>query len=134
MLIKGINPPSLDKLLEEAKNDASSAKCGMYLTHVGIVREDAKAKVRENKENTKPVVGMEFSYDEEKVNAAIKSAMEMDGIYFVRVWLVSGKLKVGDDIMRVLIGGDIRPHVIEGLNALVGEIKNNCVGEVEIYE
>jgi len=72
MLIKSSNSPSLDKILEEAKNDASSVKCGMYLTHVGIVREDAKAKVRENKENTKPVVGMEFSYNEEKVNSAIK--------------------------------------------------------------
>jgi len=43
-------------------------------------------------------------------------------------------LTVGDDIMRVLIGGDIRPHVIDGLNELVGRIKNECVSEKELHE
>ena len=58
----------------------------------------------------------------------------MPGIFHVRVWLNSGKLQVGDDIMLVLIGGDIRPRVIDALQSLVGEIKNNCVVEQEIYE
>ena len=31
----------------------------------------------------------------------------------------------------VLIGGDIRPHVVDALQALVGTIKNECVSEVE---
>ena len=30
-----------------------------------------------------------------------------------------------------LIGGDIRPHVVDALQALVGTIKNECVSEVE---
>ena len=33
----------------------------------------------------------------------------------------------------VLVGGDIRPHVIDALQALVGEIKTRCVTETEIY-
>ncbi|MCR4843207.1 MAG: molybdenum cofactor biosynthesis protein MoaE, partial [Eubacterium sp.] len=130
------NPPSVDEWIEEAKKDASAPRCGMYLTHCGTVREDAKAKVRpceSDSEAAGPVVAMDFSYDEQGVNAAIAKALEMDGVYFVRVWLAEGRLSVGDDIMRVLIGGDIRPHVIDGLNALVGEIKDNCVKETEIY-
>ncbi len=55
----------------------------------------------------------------------------MPGIGYVRVWLASGELTVGDDIMLVLIGGDIRPHVVDALQALVGTIKNECVSEVE---
>ena len=43
----------------------------------------------------------------------------------------SGELTVGDDIMLVLIGGDIRPHVVDALQSLVGTIKNECVSEVE---
>ena len=54
-------------------------------------------------------------------------------IFHVRVWLNEGKLSVGDDIMLVLIGGDIRPHVIDALQSLVGEIKNECVREQELY-
>ena len=57
----------------------------------------------------------------------------MEGIRFVRVWLAEGRLEVGDDIMYVLIGGDIRPHVIDALQALVGRLKNECVTETEIH-
>ncbi len=35
--------------------------------------------------------------------------------------------------MLVLIGGDIRPHVIDALQSLVGEIKNHCVTETEKF-
>ena len=55
----------------------------------------------------------------------------LPGIGYVRVWLASGELAVGDDIMLVLIGGDVRPHVVDALQALVGTIKNECVSEVE---
>ena len=78
------------------------------------------------------MTGMDFSYDAEKVNAAISAALAMPGIFLVRVWLNEGRLDVGDDIMLVLIGGDIRPHVVDALQSLVGEIKNNCVLEREI--
>lgn len=123
----------MDLWLEEAKSSADSEKCGMYLFHNGVVREDAKAKVRENAGDTLPVRGMVFSYDSDKVSDAEKSTLEMDGIYFVRTWLNSGKLNTGDDIMLVLIGGDIRPHVVDALQYLVGRIKNECVTETEIY-
>ena len=36
--------------------------------------------------------------------------------------------------MYVFIGGDIRPHVIDALQKLVGKIKNELVSEVEISE
>lgn len=125
--------PSLDAWLREAKRDATAKNCGMYLFHNGVVRETAKAQVRESAQNTPAVKGMAFSYDAEKVEAAKKAALAMPGIGYVRVWLNSGELRVGDDIMLVLVGGDIRPHVIDALQALVGEIKQNCVTETEIY-
>lgn len=123
--------PSIDKWLAEAKADPSSARVGMYLTHNGIVREIPKAVVREGEEPGDPVTGMYFAYDQAKVDAAIAAAKELPGIEYVRVWLNEGELEVGDDIMYVLIGGDIRPHVIDALQTLVGEIKTNCVEEVE---
>jgi molybdopterin synthase catalytic subunit len=56
----------------------------------------------------------------------------MDGIYYIRVWLNEGELTMGDDIMYVLIGGDIRPRVVDALQYLVGRIKNECVVETEL--
>ena len=124
--------PSMDQWLKEAKKDEQAEECGMYLFHNGVVRRSAKVQVRQG-ETADPVVGMEFSYDTDRVSAAIENARQLPGIHYVRVWLNEGKLQVGDDIMLVLIGGDIRPHVVDALQTLVGEIKNNCVAEKEIF-
>lgn len=125
--------PSVDEWLRQAKADDSASKVGMYLCHNGVVRESAKAKVREGAQDTKPVTGLLFSYDEKKVTSAIEEAYKLPGIYYIRVWLNEGTLHVGDDIMYVLIGGDIRPNVIDGLQFLVGKIKSECVSETELY-
>ena len=123
--------PSMDAWLREAKRHESAPKIGMYLTHNGIVRRSAKAKVRFGAEDTLPVTGIYFSYEQEKVDAIIAETYKMDGIYYIKVWLNEGELSVGDDIMYVLIGGDIRPHVVDALQYLVGRIKNECVTEKE---
>ena len=133
MIEKKISP-SMDEWIKEAKAHESAPKIGMYLAHNGIVRQSAKAKVRYGEENTKEVTGMLFSYDEKKVEAAISETYQLDGIYYVKAWLNEGNLQVGDDIMYVLIGGDIRPHVVDALQFLVGKLKNECVEEKEIYE
>lgn len=124
--------PSIDAWLREAKAHASAPKIGMYLTHNGTVRQTARAKVRCGAEDTKEVTGMLFSYDQEKVDAIIADTYKMEGIYYIRVWMNEGELKMGDDIMYVLIGGDIRPRVVDALNYLVGRIKNECVAETEL--
>lgn len=125
--------PSIDEWMKEAKAAPDAGKIGMYLTHNGIVRETPKAKVRNGEDIGKTVTGMQFSYDKEKVAAAIEETKKMEGIYYVRVWLNEGELHVGDDIMYVLIGGDIRPRVIDALQSLVGKIKSECVTETELY-
>ena len=126
--------PSMDVWLKEAKAHESAPGIGMYLVHNGTVRQSAKAKVRQGAEGTRNVCGMIFSYDREKLDAVIAETYKMEGIYYIRVWLNEGELQMGDDIMYVLIGGDIRPRVIDALNYLVGRIKNECVVETEIYE
>ena len=125
--------PSIDAWLKEAKAHESAPKIGMYLTHNGTVRQTAKAKVRYGEANTKEVTGMLFSYDEEKVNEVIADTYKMEGIYYIRVWLNEGELQMGDDIMYVLIGGDIRPRVVDALQYLVGRVKNECVIETELH-
>ena len=124
--------PSMDQWLQEAKAHVSAPKIGMYLTHNGIVRQTAKAKVRYGAEDTQEVTGMLFSYNQEKVDAVIADTYKMEGIYYIKVWLNEGMLSVGDDIMYVLIGGDIRPRVVDALQYLVGRIKNECAVEKEL--
>ena len=123
--------PSMDQWMAQAKADPNAPQNGMYLFHNGVVRATAKAQVREGV-SSEAVTGMEFSYDEEVLHTLVEQAKALPGIFHVRVWLNQGHLKVGDDIMLVLIGGDIRPHVVQALEWLVGRIKDECVRELEV--
>lgn len=129
--MKQMHAPPLDQWLREAKAAPDAAKIGMFLAHNGIVRATAKAQVRRGIE-TAPVTGMEFACDRAKAEAAVEETRRMPGIYHVRVWLNEGHLTVGDDLMLVLIGGDIRPHVVAALEYLVGRLKSECVSEREL--
>ena len=124
--------PSMDAWLAEGKASENASKCGMFLAHNGIVRSTAKAQVRQG-EQKPPVAQVDFSYDAEGVEAAIAEALTWDGVYFVKVWLNEGVLEVGESIMYVMIGADIRPRCIDALQNLVGKIKNELVVEKEIY-
>ena len=129
MLENGKMMPSVDAWLREAKADSSAPACGMYLTHNGVVRATPKAEARGvETDGVAPghkVGGMVFGYDASKVQAAIEATRAMPGVGYVRVWLASGELTVGTRLP------DIRPHVVDALQALVGTIKNECVSEVE---
>lgn len=123
----------MDAWIAEAKAQEDAGKIGMYLCHNGVVRESAKAQVREGDAEVKPVRGMKFFYDTAKVDEVVQEGLTLPGIFYVRAWLNEGELRVGDDLMMVLIGGDIRPRVIDALNHVVGRLKNECVHEEELY-
>lgn len=127
-------PPSIDKWLSEAKADPAASKVGMYLVHNGVVRQTPRALARQGVDDGSSVKGMEFSYNAAKVDDAVAQTYQMTGICYVKVWLNEGRLNVGDDIMYVLIGGDIRPHVLDALQFLVEKIKTECVSEIELKE
>ena len=125
--------PSLDQWLKEAKASEVASQCGMFLTHNGVVRETAKAQVRQGVEGLGAVSAVKFSYDAEGRAAAEAEALTWPGVYYVRTWLNEGECKVGDSLMYVLIGADIRPNCIDALQKLVGKIKNELVVEEEVF-
>ena len=131
MTAKKKESPSIDAWLKEAKADPLAVEDGMFLVHNGVVRRTPKAQVRQGIDDGTEVSGMDFSYDAAKVEQVIEETYGMEGIFHIKVWLNEGHLDVGDDIMYVLIGGDIRPRVIDALQFLVGKIKNECVTEIE---
>ncbi|MCL2324449.1 MAG: molybdenum cofactor biosynthesis protein MoaE [Actinomycetia bacterium] len=125
--------PSMDAWLKEAKADPRAKECGMLLVHNGIVRVTPKAQVREGVQGLGEVSEIDFSYDAAGVAAAEAEALTWPGVAWVRTWLNEGTLKVGDSIMYVMIGADIRPNCIEALQKLVGKIKTELVTETEHY-
>ena len=123
--------PSMDLWLKEAKESPKAAMVGMFLVHNGVVRETPKALVRKGLDQGNRVIGMDFSYNQLKVDRVIEDTYKLEGVYYIKVWLNHGYLELGDNIMYILIGGDIRPHVVDALQFIVEKIKTECVTEIE---
>jgi len=115
--------PDLTAWSAEVKARPEAAGIGLLLSHQGIVRGSSRSG--------EPVTGMELSVDRERLAAVLAEAATWPGIVAVRAWVNEGSLAVGDDIMKVLVAGDIREHVFDGLQRLVGTIKREVVTEFE---
>ena len=118
-------PPSLDAWLAEVKAEAGAGGAGMYLLHNGVVRDYTRAG--------QSVAGMALSVDRVRLEEVLAAAHAMPGITSVRAWVNEGELAVGDDIMRVLVGGNIRENVFAALKELVRMIKTEVVTEAESF-
>ena len=116
--------PSLDAWLAEAKSLETADDVGMYLCHNGVVRSYSR--------DGRAVAAMDLSVDRERLAELVSTARLMEGVSVVRAWVNEGRLSVGDDIMYVLVGGDIRDNVFEALQALVRMLKTEVVTEAEI--
>lgn len=95
----------------------------MMLMHRGIVRGTTRSG--------DPVSGMLLSFDPQRLEEALNEAGSWPGVVDVRAWINEGELGVGDDIMSVLVAGDIRENVFDALQRLVRLIKTEVVAEQE---
>ncbi len=116
--------PSFDAWLDEIKASPEAAGIGMYLMHNGVVRGSAR--------DGSAVTGMDLSYDAERLEGIKAEISARPGVIALRAWVNEGRLAVGDDIMRVLIGGDIRENVFGSLQEFVRLVKTECVREWEM--
>ena len=113
------NVPSMDAWLAEAKKDESAAKVGMYLVHNGVVREDAKAKVRGGEEGTKPVTGMFFSSDEEKIKMCeIVSASGADYIKTSTGFSTGGATKEDVALFAAHVADHVKIKAAGGISSI----------------
>ena len=114
----------IEQWLAEVKKTADPEGLGMVLVHNGVVRGTSK--------QGKPVSGMNLSYDEEKLRRLVSEQKRKDGIVDIKVWINRGELKVGDDIMLVLVAGRFRTDVVPVFESLLSTIKGEIVNEREL--
>lgn len=124
--------PSVDSWIAEARKSPEASGIGVFLSHHGIVRISSRKEAREGIP-TAPVAAMLLTPDFEKVAEAEKKAGMMEGVRYLRLWVNEGRLLVGDDIMKVLVGADTRPHAEKALLTLVETLKKECIHEEEIF-
>ena len=116
---------SVEDWMEEIKALPGSAAVGMMLAHRGVVRGTTR--------DGDPVRGMDLRVDRERLEQVVSRAQELPGVFAARAWVNEGRLAVGDDIMKVVVAGDIREHVFEALQRLVAAVKTEVVSETELF-
>jgi molybdopterin synthase catalytic subunit len=114
----------VDDWIHDVKAQPGSAAIGMILAHQGIVRGTSRSG--------EPVRGMRLRSDRDRLEDVLAEARTWPGVYAVRAWVNEGLLSVGDDIMKVLVAGDIRDNVFAALQRLVSLIKGEVLSESEL--
>lgn len=114
----------VEKWIAEIKKQADPEGLGMILIHNGLVRATSK--------EGKPVRGMKLTYDEEKLERAMAEHKKRAGVSAIRVWINSGELQVGDEIMVLLVAGRFRTDVLPVFESLLTTVKREIVQEQEI--
>ncbi len=114
----------LNKELEKIKNGVDKDELGMILVHNGIVRGTSR-------KGDGRVISMQLDYDKDKLDKAVKDTLDRQGVKSVVVYINEGLLKVGDDIMYVIVAGDRRANILSPFIELIEQIKTNVVTEAE---
>ena len=117
---------SIANILDEIKKHPDFEKVGMILCHNGVVR----ATTRDGRR----VKGLTVAVDHAKLEQIVMEQSQKPGIVDIRVNIVENKnLAVGDDIMHLIVAGDIRENVISVLTQTLDAIKKKVTKKTEYF-
>lgn len=117
----------MQKALADLKKEPGfSDNVGMILVHNGIVRGWSRADRSE-------VSAIEISSDLDKIEAIRKDIEAYEGIYRAVALARSGALKPGDDVLYLIVAGDIRENVKPALSDFLDRVKAEAVTKREVF-
>ncbi len=115
----------ISRMIDSLKAHPDFSKMGMIASHLGIVRGTSI--------DGREVRGIEIKFDRELLSNIINDSKKMKGITQILVEVSEGSLSVGDEIMAVVVGGDIRDHVFPALIDTVNRIKSEATKKKELF-
>ncbi len=118
-----MNPAAM---LQSVKSHPDFKRAGMVLCHNGVVRETSR--------DGRAVSGLSVAVDHERLEKIIDDARRTPGIVEVQVAIAEGvRLSVGDDVMVLIVAGDIRENVIATLEKTLNAIKTTVTSKTEYF-
>jgi molybdopterin synthase catalytic subunit len=125
VLLRRASHMGLMTLIDKVKSHPDYANVGMILCHNGVVRGTSGDGRR--------VSGLTLTVDGEALNAILAEQRQRTGIVEILVQIRHGSLKVGDDVMFIVVAGDFRDHVIPVLEDTLNAIKKRVTHKVEHF-
>ena len=116
----------LSKMVAAVKRHPNYDRVGMLLCHNGVVRATSR--------DGRPVTGLRVSVDRKRLDAVLGAYRQRPGIVDIQVEIAADRdLGVGDDVMLLVVAGDIRENVIQTLAAVLNDIKTSVTGKTEFF-
>lgn len=113
-------------LMNRVKTHPDFHRAGMVLCHNGVVRATSR--------DGRQVSGLRVKVDDERLKAVVAAARLRPGIVDVQVEVAANcDLVVGDDVMVLVVAGDVRENVIATLEATLNAIKTTVTSKTEFF-
>ena len=115
---------NITAMIEKIKAHPDYHRAGMILCHNGVVRATSR--------NGKAVTELTVRVNRDRLQQIIDEVKGRPGIIEILVEIREGKLRIGEDVMYVAVGGDFRENVFSALMDMVNLIKRDVTQKIEI--
>lgn len=113
-------------MLQSVKSHPNYHRAGMVLCHNGVVRATSR--------DGRKVSGLRVAVDHDRLNNILQKARQTPGIVDIQVDIAEDRdLPVGDDVMVLIVAGDIRENVIRTLENTLNDIKTTVTSKTEFF-
>jgi molybdopterin synthase catalytic subunit len=118
---------TLADMVAKVKAHPRFSQAGMILAHNGVVRGTAR--------DGKPVTGLTIEVDHDRLEQILAKERARPGILDIQVYIQENKpLKVGDDVMFLVLAGNIRENVIAALTDTLNQIKADATRKTQFFQ
>ncbi|MBL0713460.1 MAG: molybdenum cofactor biosynthesis protein MoaE [Desulfosarcina sp.] len=117
---------NIAELLNAVKSHPDFHRAGMVLCHNGVVRATSR--------DGRGVSGLRVKVDHKRLDTILAAARQRPGIVDVRTEIAEDcDLSVGDDVMLLVVAGDVRENVIATLEETLNAIKTSVTSKTEFF-
>ncbi|MEJ5366497.1 MAG: molybdenum cofactor biosynthesis protein MoaE [Desulfosoma sp.] len=114
---------TLQGMIDDLKKRLDPAAVGMFACHNGVVRATSR--------DGRPATALDIDCDRDAWDRVLADVRSRPGIAAVEAYLHTGRRQVGEDVLLVVVAGDIRENVFPVLEEAVNRLKKEAVKKKE---
>jgi molybdopterin synthase catalytic subunit len=120
------SPMDFNTFIDQIKRRPDYEKVGMILCHNGVVRSTSR--------DGRAVHGLRVTVDQKGLEEVIDAQKSRPGIVEILVQINADRdLMVGDNVMGLVVAGDVRENVIAALTDTLNAIKTKVTRKTEFF-
>ena len=117
---------NMESLVSKIKENPDYDGVGMILCHNGVVRRTSR--------DGREVDSLKVHVNHNVLDEIIEESRKREGILDVQVFVYENtRLYVGDDVMYIVVAGDLRENVISTLSYALDRIKSEATEKTQYY-